>query len=81
MQLTLNCVAEIMSIDVSYPRHDNWFGIVFNSEMFGDALVFTNGKSTETQTETPSLRLYEMTGSAAFLVTHNADRDWTQVEL
>ena len=49
---TVNCTQEIITMDIEYPGfNNNWFGIVFNDEMIGDALVYTKGKNASNRTQ------------------------------
>eukprot|EP01084_Bolivina_argentea_P088915 160543_1 len=50
-------------IDITYADYNNnWFGVVFSENMFGDALIYTTGKSDET---TRSEALYAYINAAA----------------
>ena len=77
IELYLNCEEETVSITVEYSGfNDNWFGLVFNDKMDGDALVFTTGKDNDRDS---ALYPYTISSKSADGVKFDAGNDWTEL--
>eukprot|EP01084_Bolivina_argentea_P084224 152374_1 len=74
---TIDCIAHSITLDIAYKRYSllKWFGLVFNTQMSGDALVFTTGKNND---RSVSLYAYQISGKSADSVVYEASLDWTQ---
>ena len=65
-------------MDIEY--HDfnnNWFEIVFNNEMSGDALIYTTGKNASNRTQ--ALYYYFIHGRSSIYIQHDGSKDWTEI--
>eukprot|EP01084_Bolivina_argentea_P143980 252729_1 len=75
--LTINCIHETVTIDITYNAFNgNWFGVVFGNDMFGDALIYTSGKSDDRD---EALYYYSISGKMASDVVYNAQLNWREV--
>ena len=75
----LNCFTQRVSVNITYNAYSsNWFGIVFSDNMFGDAIIYTTGKSGDRDL---SLYGYSLTGkqSDGSGVSYQASIEWTEV--
>ena len=74
---TINCNDETIEFDITYTGYkSNWFGIVFNTEMSGDAIVYTSGKSDD---RIPKLCSYYITSMDPSGVTYLPNEDYTEI--
>eukprot|EP01084_Bolivina_argentea_P176180 304935_1 len=76
--LTINCVSETIRLNITYNEYKyNWFGIVFNNEMEGDAVIYTSGKSGTLE---PRLYFYSISGMSSSGVQYKEIFNWNEIE-
>lgn len=75
---TINCQDWNITMDITYTGYDNnYFAVVFNTWMQGNAIIYTTGKSEEDKT--PRLYAYYINGHTEADVQYDAPRDWTEI--
>ena len=76
---TINCVDWTITMDIKYAEYDsNYFGVVFNTLMQGNAIIYTSGKSEE-EHPTPKLYAYYINGKTSSDVQYDPSRDWEEI--
>ena len=72
----IKCAENLIIFELVYLSwNNNWFGLVFNDRMFGDALIYTVGKEGENRN--PAMYLYNMTGKNADDIIYKDE--WTRI--
>ena len=56
---------------------NKWFGVVFGTEMFGDAIIYTTGKAND---RSAILHDYYLSGKSASAVSYDSEQSLTQIE-
>lgn len=78
--LTLDCLAQSVLLGIIYTRfEDNWFGLVFNDEMSGDAVIYTAGKKEEAEVMAEGLHWYAINGKKAENVQYDPGKEWKRM--
>ena len=80
IKFDIDCESKMVQIDITYTEYsDNWFGVVFSDIMFGEALIFTTGKASETQREA-GLYSYKTTSKAfdGSGVVYQESKNWKE---
>lgn len=75
---SVNCSTSQITFKLQGPS-DKWFGIVFNSEMFGDSIIYTTGKQNENR-PTALHDYYLSSGKSISSVTFDTQQDLTSIE-
>eukprot|EP01084_Bolivina_argentea_P120110 212911_1 len=73
----INCMENIVQFDIQYKEYNNnWFGLVFNTEMLGDAIIFTTGINND---RTASLYSYNINDKLLTNIIYDTNIQWIQL--
>jgi len=77
VEFEIDCDSDTVAVTIEYTAYsDNWFGIVFSTNMIGNALIYTEGTSSDSLTA--GLYPYSLTIRSSLGVSRD-DNDWNMV--
>ena len=77
IESTISCVDWTITMDITYAGYNhNYFALVFNTQMQGNAIIYTIGKSED---RTAKLHAYYIKGKSPSDVEYDSRRDWTEI--